>query len=333
MSKLRRDPVTGRWVIIAPERVKRPVDYVCEQPPPLQFEDCPFCEGNETRTPFEITSYREKNSVPNGPGWRVRVVPNRFPVLRVEGEVDKRGQGLYDLMNGIGAHEIIIETPKHHRSMATLDVDAVKEVLWVYRDRLSDLKRDMRLVSATVFKTVGRKAGAVFEHSHSQVVATPVVPRYLQDELDGAESFHEYRGRCIYCDIIDQELSEERRIVSKNSGFIAAVPFAARFPFEVWILPRNHASSYESITRNEVNSLAEMLKSILARVEGATAYASYAMVLHSAPLGKNDLPYYHWHIEIAPLTSTPVGIEWSSGMYVNPVAPEEAAEFLRNFEV
>src|SRR5262249_52431816 len=231
MPELRKDPIMGRWVIIAHERAKRPHDFKGEAQSAAEGGLCPFCEGHEDKTPPEIIAYRERGTRPNGPGWRIRVVPNKFPALKIEGNLNKRGEGIYDKMAGIGAHEVIIESPRHHISMADLMEDSIREVLWVYRDRLVDLKKDNRLVHGILFKNVGAAAGASLEHTHSQLIVTPTVPISVWEEMTGALEFFNYRGRCIYCDMYQQELSTESRIVLDTPHFTAFCPYASRFPF------------------------------------------------------------------------------------------------------
>ena len=230
MPELRKDPIVGRWVIIANERAKRPHDFKSEGQGPGEPRVCPFCEGQEDKTPPEIIAYRDFGSRPNGPGWRIRVVPNRFPALKIEGNLNKRGDGIYDMMAGIGAHEVIIESPRHHTSMATLSEDNIREVLWVYRDRLVDLKKDSRLVHGMLFKNVGEGGGASLEHTHSQLIVTPIVPISVWEEMTGALEFYNYRGRCIFCDMAQQELAVEKRIVLDSTHFTAFCPYASRFP-------------------------------------------------------------------------------------------------------
>src|SRR5213082_1405054 len=268
MPELRKDPIVGRWVIVATDRAKRPVAPKNEpQAPAGSF--CPFCEGSEDRTPHEIVAYRDRHTRPNEKGWRVRVVPNKFPALQIEGDLHKRGEGIYDKMNGVGAHEVIIECPFHEISMANLPEDSIREVLWVYRDRLVDLKKDPRLVYGMVFKNVGSAAGATLEHTHSQLIVTPSVPINVWEEMSGALEFYNYRGRCIYCDMIHQELSAEKRLVLDTPNFVALSPFAARFPFETWLLPKNHNSHYENIQKTEVDYLGTILKTVLLKLEVA----------------------------------------------------------------
>jgi len=332
MPELRKDPIVGRWVVMAPDRAKRPGD-VKDEPLTVESAFDPFAEGNESATPPEILAYRTAGTQPNKPGWRVRVVPNKFPALQVEGNLDKRGDGIYDMMNGIGAHEVVIECPHGETNMSRLSPDNIREVLWVYRDRLVDLKKDRRLVHALIFKNKGALAGASLQHSHSQLIATPVIPISIWDELTGALEFYNYRGRCIFDDMIQQELSNGARIVLDTPHFVVFCPFASRFPFETWILPKQHSSHFENIPRQGVEELGTVLKTVLRKLELALDDPPYNFVLHTAPFDMGELPHYLWHIEIFPRLTRVAGFEWGSGFYINPVMPEQAAVFLRDIEL
>jgi UDPglucose--hexose-1-phosphate uridylyltransferase len=329
MPELRKEPVSGRWVIIASERSARPTDFK-STPQPIKSNFCPFCEGNEAKTPPEIMAYREKGTKANTRGWRVRVVPNKFPALQIEGKQNKRGEGIYDMMNGIGAHEVIIESPKHVLSLTALDNGSVEEVLWCYRDRLIDLKKDKRFVYGLLFKNVGVSAGASLEHSHSQLIVTPIVPQQVINEMAGAETFYKYRGRCLFCDMIQQEIATDSRIVILAENFVAFTPFASRFPFETWILPRTHDSHFENLQKLEIEELANVLKNTLIRLESTLEFPPYNYIIHTTPFHINESEYYHWHIEIIPRLTNIAGFEWGTGFYINPMSPEKAAKFLRN---
>jgi UDPglucose--hexose-1-phosphate uridylyltransferase len=332
MPELRKDPIVGRWVIIATERAKRPVAPRTE-PLPTADGACPFCQGHEQNTPIEILAYRERHTRANEAGWRVRVVPNKFPALQIEGGLNKRGDGIYDKMNGVGAHEVIIECPFHEVSMANLSEDNIREVLWVYRDRLVDLKKDPRLVYGMLFKNVGAAAGASLEHSHSQLIVTPIVPINVWEEMNGSLEFFDYRGRCIYCDMIHQELATEKRIVMDATNFVVLVPYASRFPFETWIIPKNHNSHYENIQKTEVEELGTVLKLILRKLEVALDKPAYNYIIHTAPFDTQALPHYHWHMEIIPRLTRVAGFEWGTGFYINPVPPEQSATYLRELQL
>ncbi len=328
MADLRKDPVTGRWVIISTERQKRPSDFQVEtvtiQPDSL----CPFCEGHEDKTPPEILAYR--NGTPgNTGGWDVRVVPNKFPALRVEGTLDREGEGLFDRMNGIGAHEVIIETPDHTQTLATMGEAAIEKVFWAWRDRALDLKRDFRLKHIVIFKNHGASAGATLEHSHSQLIALPIVPREMAEELAGAKRHFEQKERCVFCDVMRQEMREGARVIAESADFVAIAPYAPRFPFETWLLPKRHRSRFEDATPGEFASLARMLKETLQRMNVTLLSPPYNLIVHSAPLQEEAGDFYHWHVEVMPKLTRVAGFEWGTGFYINPTGPEEAAEVLR----
>lgn len=332
MPDLRKDPIVGRWVIVAKSRAKRPHDF--ESTPHLRHgQYCPFCEGNEEATPHEILACRNPGSQRDREGWRVRVVPNKFPALEIEGDLNKRGDGIYDMMRGVGAHEVIIESPKHIVSTSQLTEEELRDVLWVYRDRLIDLKKDPRLVYGMIFKNVGAAAGASLEHTHSQLIVTPIVPINVWEEMSGSLEFYNYRGRCVYCDMIHQELATEKRIVLDTPGFVAFCPFASRFPFETWVLPKAHSSHYEHLQKNAADELAGVMRRVIAKIEAALDRPAYNYILHTAPFDTQELGHYHWHIEIMPSLTKAAGFEWGTGFYINPVPPEEAAAFLREVEV
>lgn len=332
MPDLRKDPIVGRWVIIASSRAKRPHDFD-STPQRQKGRYCPFCEGHEDKTPDEILAYRRPGSHRNREGWRVRVVPNKFPALEIEGQLNKRGDGIYDMMRGVGAHEVIIESPRHIVSTSELSEEELREVFWVYRDRLVDLKKDPRLVYGMIFKNVGAAAGASLEHTHSQLIVTPIVPINVWEEMTGSLEFYNYRGRCVYCDMIQQELATEKRIVLDTPGFVAFCPFASRFPFETWILPKNHTSHFENIQKHEVEELSGVMRQVIVKVEAALDQPAYNYIVHTAPFDTQELGHYHWHIEIMPSLTKTAGFEWGTGFYINPVPPEQAAAFLREVEV
>lgn len=331
MSELRKDPIVGRWVIISTERAKRPSDFKPKGPPPKSGL-CPFCPGNEDKTPPEILAYRDDGSVPNSAGWRVRVVPNRFPALAIEGKLDRKGEGMFDRMNGVGAHEVIIESPQHDMTFSKLESKQIEDVLWAFRDRIVDLSKDMRLQYCLIFKNHGEAAGASLDHTHCQLIALPIVPRAVRQELKSAKEYFEYKERCVFCDVLQQELNDELRIIEQTENFVAIAPYAPRFPFETWILPRQHASNFEDSQRPEFMDLARMLKGTFQRLEKALDFPPYNFVLHTAPVRERNLPHFHWHVEIVPKLTSVGGFEWGSGFYINPTPPEEAAQFLRDIK-
>ena len=332
MSDLRKDPIVGRWVIVAENRAARPQDFESEAQDAGRKANgriCPFCEGNEQHTPAEIAAVREPNSVVDRTGWRVRVVPNKFPALETEGELDRKSDGLYDMMQGVGAHEVIIESPRHIFSTSELSETELAEVLCIYRDRLVELKKDRRLAYGMVFKNVGQAAGASLEHLHSQLIATPIVPINVWEEMTGSLEFYNYRGCCVYCDMIRRELEEKKRIVLETSEFVALSPFASRFAYETWILPKIHSSRYENVDSTVAAELSGVLKVVIEKLENVLEKPAYNYIIHTAPFDTNEVGHYHWHIEIMPRVSKAAGFEWGTGFYINPVPPENAAAVLR----
>jgi UDPglucose--hexose-1-phosphate uridylyltransferase len=331
-SELRKDPLSQRWVIIAADRAKRPNDFEFEpDTPPPTFD--PFLPGNEDKTPPEIAAYREAGTPPNRPGWRVRVVPNKFPALQIEGTLSPRGEGIYDNMHGIGAHEVIIDTPKCARSFTGMGDPHVQEILWMYRDRLVDLQRDRRLKYGMIFKNVGAAAGASVYHSHSQLIVSPIVPRNVSQKLESCKHFYDYRGRCLLCDMVTQEAEQKARVVLDSGMFAAFAPYAPRTPFETWIVPKKHESHFEDIQPQACEELAFLLKRVLLRIETGLGNVAYNYMLFSSPFGSGPLPHFHWHIEIIPRMTRQAGFEWGTGFYINPVPPEDAAEFLRGVKI
>jgi UDPglucose--hexose-1-phosphate uridylyltransferase len=333
VSELRRDPITGRWVIVSTDLRKRRSSFHLQPVIPTEDPNCPFCEGHEAMTSGELIARRPYGSPPNGPGWALRVIPSLFPVLRVEGGIERRGEGLFDSMSGVGAHEIIVESPRHLDTLATMGEAAVEQVLLAYRERIADLKRDRRFRYISVFKNFGAASGASFGHSYSQLIALPVVPREVRDEVDGARRHYASKERCIFCDIIRQETHDRRRIVLENADMVALAPYAPRFPFETWILPTRHGSLFEEGSHGEFASLARMIGDLLRRMNRALQSPPFHLLIHTAPLQEDVGDLFHWHIEIIPTLTRVAGFEWATGFHLNPTAPEEAAQVLRDTKV
>jgi UDPglucose--hexose-1-phosphate uridylyltransferase len=331
LPELRKDVVTGRWVIISTGRRKRPMDFHIDRSVVIGREHCPFCAGHEGLTPPEVLAFRQNGTPPNGPGWDLRVVPNKFPALQVEGTLDREGEGIFDRMSGIGAHEVIIETPDHDKTLATMSEVEIERVLWAYRERVLDLKRDIRFRYILLFKNHGAAAGASLEHSHSQLIALPIVPSFLREEVEGAKQHHAVKERCVFCDIIRQELASGRRVVHENADIVAIAPYAARFPFETWLLPKSHVARFEEASRQQYESLARMLSWILATMNRALESPAYNLVVHSQPFTEEGRELYHWHVELIPKVARSAGFEHGTGLHINPTPPEEAAQVLREF--
>lgn len=340
MPELRKDPVLGRWVIIATERAKRPSDFdvVREE---SESVSCAFCEGRESETPPEVYAVREHGTRANEPGWEVRVIPNKYPPLNVQGQLNREGVGLCDMANGIGVHEVIVETPDHDQQLADLSADHIGKVMQTYRQRIIDLRDDRRLKYVLIFKNQGRSAGASLQHAHSQLIATPITPKRVKEKLDGAKRYFDYKHRCVFCDYVKQETELfGERLVEESPHFVALSPFAARFPFETWILPKRHMLDFALVDDEEAADLGKMLKVILMKLRQALNNPPFNYVLHMAPYRRPRGGYwttieedYHWHIELIPRLTRVAGFEWGSGFYINPTPPEVATETLRETEV
>ena len=333
MPELRRDPVVGRWVIISTERAHRPTDFRQVVPPMPPQLLCPLCPGNEAQTPPEILAYRGSGGEPNTAGWSLRVVPNKFPALQIEGDLGREGVGLYDRMNGVGAHEVIIESPDHKVTLAGLSEKQLEDVFWAYRDRILDLRKDSRLRYILIFKNHGAAAGATLEHTHSQLIALPIVPTFVTEEIEGCRAHYKDKERCIYCDIIRQEIADRSRVVGENAEFLSISPFAPRFPFELWVLPKKHTSYFEESQKFQFEALARIFSDALRRLDRALGTPPFNFILHTSPLHEKTSEFYHWHIEVMPKLMQVAGFEWGTGFYINPVPPEEAAAFLRDAEI
>jgi len=333
MSEVRRDIVTDTWVIIDTENETIPRIHANTQ---RQTDDCPFCEGQENRTPNEIFAIRD-GTPPNKPGWKVRVIPNIRPILRIEGELKNVGVGVYDMVNGVGANEVIVEAPKHIVNLCELSDEQIGLVLKTYRTRIEDLHKDKRLRYILIFKNHGRAAGAsTITHTHSDLIALPATPVRVKQKLNGAREYFEYKERCLFCDIIQQEIEMADRLIFQSDKFVVIAPYASRFPFEILIMPKRHSFSYKLIDNNEISDLASVLKKIGKVLYTAFEDPPYNIILNDSP---NLLPKknywmtikqdYHWHIEITPRIYRRTGFELGTGFYINRIAPEKAAHILR----
>lgn len=335
MPELRKDPITQEWVIIAKERGRRPSDFthltIAEPDKPEYSPTCPFCPGKEEMTPPEVLAYRPDIDT-NSPNWWVRVVPNKFPALAIEGDLEKRGVGMYDMMNGVGAHEVIIETPKHNLDPSMLTSGQVAEILWAYRERYLDLRKDSRFKYILIFRNHGKVAGASLEHPHSQLIATPMIPIDVVNELQGAQRYYQFRDRCIWCDMVQQELGQATRVVNQTARFIAFEPFASKYPFETWLMPRSHQASFAAMTREHVEEFAGLMQDALGRISRCLNSPPYNFAIHTAPCDSESSEVFHWHMVIMPRLTIAAGFEMGTGIYINVTSPEDAARYLREVD-
>jgi len=328
MPELRKNPITGEWVIISPKRNKRAFDFISKTKW-KEVTECCLCEGHESETPPEVFSLRKKGTKPNTPGWWIRVVPNKYPALQIKGKPDVERMGIYTMMKGTGVHEIIIETPEHKEDLFSLGNKRIRQVIQVYRDRIVKLTQIPYIKYVLVFKNQGEEAGASLRHSHSQIIATPMVPKKVQKELRGAKRYYELDKRCIFCDIIAQELTLQKRVILENKMFLAFTPYASCSPYEICILSKEHGFIFQEITQDQLTYLTQILKDTIKTMNKTLCNPSYNYFLHLPPLKRDFLKYYHFHLGIIPRLTKLAGFEWGTGYYINPVSPEEAASKLR----
>ena len=332
MIELRRNPILSEWIII---NDNREVEHTIK---PKKIDDeeklCPFCAGKENLTPRAIMSLdKNGNFAQDIKNWDIRVIPNNKPILAIESTLNRRADGVYDKMNGAGAHEIIIETPDHNKKIQDYSITELSRIFDVMQSRINDLKNDSRFEYILAFKNHGLEAGETLTHSHTQLVAMPIIPKVIKEEMNVSKKYYEFKERCLFCDIIDQEISSGARIVTETSNFVAFVPYTSRYPFETWILPKEHGTDFCCINdKSKKDDLASILISVMKRLYKVLDNPSYNFVMHLLPLKTSFLPYYHWHIEIVPKITKFTGFELGTGMYVNPTIPEETAKFLREAE-
>lgn len=329
-KQLRKDPITGRWVIVNHDAplLKFPI-----RTNERSSKTCPFCPGQEAMTPPQILSHDKKSASKTHSDWLIRVIPNRFPALRIEEGNEKSGIGVYDKVGGFGAHEVIIETPDHDTEIADMPLEQIELILRVYRDRCLDLRKDARLKYILIFKNYGQDSGASLQHPHSQLIALPVVPSRVLQEVKGADQYTEFSERCLFCDMLNQEAAGKTRTVFAEDGFVAIEPFASRFPFETWLMPKTHAASFDAISDEGIKGMAKGLKAVLSKLKKGLNNPSYNFMIHTLPLGAKETDSFHWHMEIIPHLTQVSGFELGTGFYVNPTPPELAATLLRETNI
>lgn len=331
MSELRHNAATRDWVVIATERAQRPDQFRNhhrKRELPARDPDCPFCPGNEEMTPPETWAVRDAQGA-----WQVRAVPNKFAAFAMKGSRQRRAQGLLLSLDGVGAHEVIIESPRHDQTIGTLPCSQLELVLRCYRERLCALVEDPRIELVTIFRNHGERAGTSLIHPHSQLIATPVVPPYVRERMDTARAYYDQWGACLYCDMINQELGVRERLVTQNEQFVCFAPHASRQPFEMWVVPRRHHSSFGMVSDEELAGLACVLGEALARLYVGLQDPDYNYMIHTAPYAELDVRHYHWHLQVLPRLSTPAGFELGSGIYITTAYPEQTAEYLRQIEL
>jgi UDPglucose--hexose-1-phosphate uridylyltransferase len=333
MSEMRQDPVTREWVIIARERARRPDDFARDQAKPeiADFDsDCPFCPGNEAMTPPEVLSYPDDG----GHGWRVRAFANKFAALTPEGSTVRREEkGLFLTMDGVGLHEVIVETPVHNKALASMDEVGVHTVLLAYQERYRAMSQMPHVALVIIFKNYGPSAGTSLQHPHSQILAAPVVPRHIRARQEVLVGYHDDTGRCLYSDLRAHELGSSRRAVMETDRFVVFHPFASRRPFETWILPKANQASFGDASEEDIRDLAYVLRAILLKLQRGLNDPDFNYVIDSAPRGDEKKDYYLWHMRIIPRLTEAAGFEIGSGIYINTALPEQTAQFMRELTV
>lgn len=326
MAELRREPVTRMWVVVTNDDPKGPSDYLSFKPPYGRREPegpCPFCPGNEGMTPKETFSLSR-----DGGKWSVRVIPNKFPFFRIEGEYDRRPEGMYDVMEAIGAHEIVVETPVHDQSLATMEPRQIEKILQAYKERLIDLQKDQRFQQFLILKN---HPGIFNRHPHSHIMAMPVIPKRIDEEIWGTLDYYQRKERCIFCDILKEEISMKKRVILETVHFLIFSPFASRYPFEAWIVPKVHCPDFHRITEEEMKDLSVGIQSLFHSFFRLLSDPPYSFTFHTSPIrDRFHRPEYHWHIETRLRIGLREGFEWGTGFFVNPTPPEDAARFLRD---
>jgi UDPglucose--hexose-1-phosphate uridylyltransferase len=330
MPELRLNLITREWVIILCERAKKPEDFRQRKEKryrPRHLESCPFCPGNESKTPDEIMRH------PEGEEWKVRVAPNKYAVLDAQGERFRDNEGLRHLVTGVGRHEVIIESPFHDMSLALMDVEDVLEVLNVYKKRFLDCFRDRRLQHVIIFKNHGVASGTTIMHPHTQLIGTPVVPMQIRQRIEECMRYFDNTGECLICGTVKDELKDGRRVIVDSEHFVSFIPYAALSPFHTWLFTKKHQQSFGQVTDEEMKDLAHVLKSTLARMHFGLDDPDYNMVIRSLSPYRSRSEYIHWYMSIVPHVINISGFEMGSGMYVNASMPEQVAEFLRGVRV
>jgi UDPglucose--hexose-1-phosphate uridylyltransferase len=325
VGEFRRDPLTGNWVVVGVKKVTTKESGVC-----------PFCPGNEGLTPPSIREIRDGQGL-----WLTRCFPAVNPVFQIEATENKRAEGFYDKMGTLGAHEIIVEDRSHTKTYSTFECAEILRVVEMYTERIIDLKKDRRFKYVQVFKNRGELAGSYIFHPHSHVVATPIVPQQLALELASSRSHYQMKERCLICDVVSQEMRQDRRVVSVTDHFLVVCPFASRLSFEVWIIPRHHNSTFEHWIDYDIRrDFAEVFLDTMRRLEGLRD--SYSIVIHTSPnimvqplgeLGPQVNDYFHWHVEILPRDVSSSTYKREDAFYTVPVTPEEAAAVLKKAKI
>jgi UDPglucose--hexose-1-phosphate uridylyltransferase len=332
MPELRQNFFTKEWVIIATERAKRPEELVAHRPKqvvPSFVETCPFCPGNENKAPDEVMRFPKASNEP----WLLRVIPNKFAALDSASQPTRSLQDAWRRIEGFGFHEVIIESPDHSGCMAMMRDEQVSNILRVYKERYARLSMDRRINHVTIFKNHGTDAGASQQHPHSQLIATPVIPSQVRHRLHEALGYYDENGKCMFCHMVEREIDEQTRIVQKSEHFVAMEVFASATPFATHIFPLRHMAGFGDISATEIADLGHVLRSLLAKLYVGLENPDLNFTIRSGPSDYASARHFHWYVSVIPRLTRVAGFELGSGMFINSVLPEAAAEFLRNVKV
>jgi UDPglucose--hexose-1-phosphate uridylyltransferase len=327
MPEMRQNRFTKEWVVIATERAKRPEELKTKREItqlPKYSPTCPFCPGNEQMSPGEVMRLNG-----NDGSWRVKVVPNKFAALSREGEPTRKVERSKRTINGVGIHDVIVETPDHSMTTALLPDDQVTAILNVYKQRYDEISRDSRITQITIFKNYGAAAGASLEHSHSQLIASPVISHQVRDRMYEALRHYDEFGECIFCQVNEEEMAEKTRVVMLTDHFVVLEPFASATPFTTHIYPLRHMATFGEINQQEIADLGRTLRALLGKLYVGLENPDFNYTVRTAPAENAGAKYYHWYISVIPRLTRVAGFELGSGMFINTVLPETAAEFLR----
>jgi len=327
MPEFRQNLATREWVILSPGRAGRPNDFIKakEKRPqvPEHDSECPFCPGNEERSEKPVYTYS------NGDTWQVRVVPNKFAALKPDLATTRSQVGRFLGAKGFGIAEVVIEHPRHDLSIATMEKEDVAQVLSAYRNRYIDIRGNDKINLVTIFRNHGARAGTSLAHPHSQIIATPIVPPHVRYPMEQAVMYYDRFGRCVYCDMLEEEIEQKERIIMETENFVTFCPYASRSPFETRIYPKKHKASYMLIDNNEIDELADVLRTVLGKLRVCLDDPDYNYIIRSSPVGDENTRHLHWYMVLIPKISTPAGFEIGSGIYINSMPPEDAARYLR----
>lgn len=330
MLEIRQNIATREWVIVSSERAKRPEDFAQERrgargPRPGYVADCPFCPGNEE---MEL----ERLRMPAQGDWHLRVVQNKYPALREQGERERRSDGINYAISGVGYHEVVIESPLHNTCPALETVDEIERTLTAFRLRSEVIRADSRIEQIVYFKNHGPDAGTSLAHPHTQLLALPMVPYSIRSRVDAARRYFDDHGLCVLCRMREHEERERVRIIWESEHFTAFIPYAAYSPFHLWIVPRRHQAGFMDATAVEVRDLSEVLRAVLRKIYFGLHDPDYNYIIRTAPECEQRLGYLHWYVSIVPRVTRTAGFEMGSGMFINTTPPEESAQFLRSVQ-